>query len=850
MQRAAILFFVTVGGCADLPDIPAGTCGNHVVEAGEDCDGLAPGSAMACISKGSVGECHLDCGRGSDGRRPDCPADWGCNLQGICRPSAGAFEASSKIKLGGAWSLATGDFDGDGRAEVLSLERPDIAAGTKLQFHYFDETGALAETRAFPKRMVSPVVVPHPGTDSRSDLVFIDPRLAVSVLPGQTDRSLVPESFASYYFRGATVRILPVGDAPIGDSSAIVMLTSIGGVPGLYVPADSGILRHAGELPGALGALVGEPASGNLIEDRQTSPCRELVLAARDATSFSIIDTCTRTGATIVWRDRFLETIVDLVPPAPIDVAPVLVDLDGDGHLDVLIGAAGKTYVAMGDGRELGSAVPFQLEVLGPVDDGPRDTPMPLAAGDVTGDGAADLVFGNGLLLSAGAAQGGVPLFLPGPNHPGAPWTVAVIADLNGNGKVDVAAASRDGVGVDFLNGTGTSSLFAFSIPTDAPVEFLVATDLDGDLIDDLAFTEPSRAETERDGLFIAFGSPAGPPAAPTPVARIARIEELSALVELGVGNLTVASTETGADGPTGVLAVLSHSGDRLPSAPYELVSISPTGAIMHGLAAALTVGPFTAPGRADVMALASGGSPQDNDYHFWLLPPLETAEGPASSVSGQIDPRLTPVYSTGSDIGVSLTAAAADVDGDGRAEALWVMPADDRAHCGLVVVGAPADGAGEVVVRSTLVIEEPCLRPQFVPVDADGDGHIDLALLTGGPGAPERKILVLWNDGTGGFGSSALTILNAAAESPEQFTVLPATASHAIAFAYVTDRAALEVDATSSGGRTFGPPRPLLALEGGSGIVAADVNGDRVTDLVLAASGNLLVLQAGLVPP
>jgi FG-GAP-like repeat len=845
--RATILLLLVAEGCANLPEIPPGTCGNHVVEPHEDCDGFALALTFACLPPGAVGQCHFDCARRADGLRPSCPAGWGCNSQDICRPPTGDFDAPSSSKVGGAWSLMAGDLDGDGRAEVMTLERPDMLGGTKARFHYFDAAGLLAETRTFSKNIASPVIVPHPGAD-QSDLVFIDTRRSIGVLLGQSDRSLVPEAFSSYRFPDAAVRLLAVADAPIGNNSAIVILTSIDGVPGFYVPDAVGNLRHAGQLPGPVEALVGEPASGDVIEDLATSPCHELILAVRGAKSFYLVDLCTRQGATTVYRDEVIETRVDLDPPSVIDMAPTLVDVNGDGHLDVLIGAGGGTYVAIGDGHGLAKGVPFQVQLATP-GDLPHDIPMPLAVADFTGDGVVDFVFGDGLLLSA-SGSAAAPLYRPGQRNQAAPWTVARVADLNANGKLDVIAASNGRLGIDFFNGTGTADLHEFNISTDGPVQFLVVADLDGDLINDLAFIEPGTSETERDSVLIAFGNSAGPPLAPVPVARVGHVEDFSVVVESGLGNLIVASTETVAGGKSGALALLNSRSDRLPAASYDLVDTSKMAGVVRALAGAVTVGGFITAGHADLMVLGVYGNAELNAFQFWLLPPLETSEGAVLSVGGGIDPRLTPLYSLGSEIVLSLASTAADVDGDGRDEALWVMPADANTHCGVVVTGTPTVGATEVMTRETLVIDEPCLAPQLAPVDADGDGRVDLALLTGTPGETGRKLLVLWNDGAGGFVNLSPATVNAVADSPGQFSVMPATPSHPPIFVYVTEHAAFQVTPTSPGAREFAPPQALADLQRGTGIVAADLNGDGVVDLALADSGNLVLLKAKLAAP
>lgn len=54
---------------------------------------------------------------------------------------------------------------------------------------------------------------------------------------------------------------------------------------------------------------------------------------------------------------------------------------------------------------------------------------------------------------------------------------------------------------------------------------------------------------------------------------------------------------------------------------------------------------------------------------------------------------------------------------------------------------------------------------------------------------------------------------------------------------AYVTDRAAIQLTATGAGSRQFGPPRVLADVQRGTRIVAADVNGDGIPDLAVAAS-------------
>jgi hypothetical protein len=757
----------------------------------------------------------------------------------------GDFETPAPYRVGGATSLLAGDFDGDGRTDVLSREPLDAFGRAKLRFHYFDEKGALAASPLFPKLLASPVITDLSG-DGRSDVIFSDFR--VGALLGQSDRNWVPETFGSYHIPSPTVRMVAVYDGPIEVDSAVLAVTTLNGAPGFYLPDATGMLRERGKLSAPLESLVGEIASGNLIEDPVTSPCRELVSAEKNATSFSVVDVCTRSGPTqaIVWADAAEPFAVQLEPPAPIDAAPLIVDMNSDGHLDVLLGAGGKTYVSYGDGQALSVATPFQVVFEGS-DGSAVDIPMPLAVGDFTGDGLVDFVLSTYLLLSFSAPGNSSTTYVPDFGNVASGWTEAKIADMNGNGKPDVVAASKGRLGIDFFNGAGSGHLTSFSIPTDRPVDHLAVGDFDGDLVNDLAFVEPAISSAERDAIMISFGAPSGPPIAPKIVARVSETVQITVYTEASRGNLVISSSEIVAGMPEGVFTLLDGSGDRIPYAPYALTSLTSDGYLYSSGAMGIAVGGFTAPRHGDVLVIAAKAL-RDNDWQLWLIPALESSNPRATRLAFQLDPRFLAAHDdeTGVRI-IHLVSASADLDGDGRDEALWAMPADAGQHCGLAIVALAADGT-TVVPRGTVVLGEPCSGAQMLPVDADQDGSVDVAILTGAPGAKDRRLLVLWNDGNGHFSSSDVTLVSGA-DSPQGFTSLSAIPSRPFTFAYVTDSTAVLVSATATA-RQFGPAHEIVSLVGGSGIVAADVNGDDAVDLVLATSGDLVVLKAALKIP
>ena len=95
-------------------------------------------------------------------------------------------------------------------------------------------------------------------------------------------------------------------------------VTALNGVAGYYVPDHSGILSLHGTIPAPLADLVGDPISGNIIEDPWGSPCLELISAARGANSFAMVDVCTRAANTLEpsWRTPGVESTILLDPPA------------------------------------------------------------------------------------------------------------------------------------------------------------------------------------------------------------------------------------------------------------------------------------------------------------------------------------------------------------------------------------------------------------------------------------------------------------------------------------------------------------------------------------------------------
>ena len=846
-------FWLLASACKEFPSIAASGCGNHVVDGSESCDGFPRLGGSSCRPPGSAFECQFDCSVHEGGRREQCPSGWGCDLDSVCREPSGEFTKAAAALEVGAWSLTSGDFDGDGRDDVMSSEPLDAIGETRLRFFYFDEKGALSDARPFAKSLISPTIKEISG-DAASDLVFS--QSALGMMFGRTDRNWLPETFSSYRVPNATVRVVGVHDRSVELSPPFASLITYPWGTGFYLAdTNSGLLTERVHVVGKVADLVGDVVSGNIIEDIKHSPCLEPVFAMRGAKRFNVVDICdTDEGGTLVWREKGNGQLfqIALEPPAAIDSAPQVLDLNGDGHLDVLLGAGGRPYAAYGDGSSLATAVPFanfdaQSFFF---------QATPLAVADFTGDGALDFVFADGLLSSTTAYLGATPRYTAIAHRLSAPWTAAKIADFNGNGKLDIVAASSGSLNFEFFNGTGTQYFTESIVSTSAAVQLLTAGDFDGDSITDLALFEVPPPGQDKSTLKISFGAAFAPLAAPVAVAQVVRPEALSSFASNGRANLTICSNELIASVPNGALTLLAGGPDRVPFAPFTLTEFSSMGTVQDAGAYAVVAGNFTKVDQPDLIALAfyPGGSlgvQPTNDV--WSLPAITTPGSFPQRLPEALHQRLNPLTFSENQANFSadVAGASADLDGDQRDEAIFAMPADGGAHCGVLWLGADSAGSFGSAKRVPAIIDEPCGDPQIIPVNADDDEFTDLALLTGSRDADDRHLYVLWNDGSGRFSGTDVALVSAG-DSPQAFTVLPHAGANPD-FAYVTKNFLRVVQ--RPGPREFAPPSDLpvpmnLSLNGGSGITAADVNGDHVTDLVFAESGKLSVLRARLKVP
>lgn len=859
-SQGAWLWLFALVACKPLPEIADDVCGNGVIEDGEDCDTFSPDPSSACLAQGSVGECHWDCRARNDGSRPSCPAGWGCDAAALCRPPSGDYAPALDYAVTRVDSLLAADFDGDGRCDLSSREPLNRLGEATLRFHYFDSELQLDASRELPNLVLSPSLGDI-DRDGLPDVLFSDGRLGAAL--GRADRSWLPETFSSYRLASAHLNIVSIADETIEGVSGYLALTTLDDVPGFYVPdSETGRLVLRGALDAEFEDVLGPAVSGELFEDPSSAPCREVVFGVRGRSQFVIGRACERDkeSGQLRWRGEMAFETVSLKPALKLDAPPQIVDVDLDGHLDVLVGAGGAAFVAYGDGSRVHPAVPYHVmaENLRPAanensdaegapqvnpDDEPTPTDlqlgMPLACGDVTQDGALDFVFPDFVATSRRMLDDGPLTYEAAALNTAVPWTQARIADFNGNGALDIVLASARGLNIDFLSGQAGPFLVQSSIFTDAPVFDMSVGDFDGDSIADLAFVEASSQAREPARLSIAFGDYLQTPS-PIAVGRVAGPEQLASYGEFGLGHLAVAASVQVGGQRHAALTLFDGTPTRALMAPLELNHFALDQSVEPSLALAMGLGRFRAGEQRDVLVLSTKAK-ELNAAHwtYWLVPGLASGQPEPKPLHGSLQAGLVPSHVEGLEFGFNVASVSADFDRDGVDEFLLAMPSAAEG-CGLVLE-ALADSAVVHRFPDPLLLPEACPRPQLLAIDVDADSWLDIAIATGPPG--KRVLRVLWNH-AGEFAAAQSTRVSTKTHSPEAFTWTRGldTPGH---FAYVT---ANSVELVERVGRSdVSSPRRLARLEAGTGIAAGDFNGDGVDDLAIAASGRLSILAAEL---
>lgn len=433
-------------------------------------------------------------------------------------------------------------------------------------------------------------------------------------------------------------------------------------------------------------------------------------------------------------------------------------DVNGDGKLDVVRSniLAGQTQIHLGDGTGcLGAATNAGAGGSGFV-----------ALRDLNKDGKLDIVSGATVQLGNGNGTFGPPFAFGLGSQGGAPGANTVIADFDGDSNLDIASAGSGSAGILFGDGAGA---FRFAVgPTNRGAFGLARADLNNDGKQDVV-------AMSNGNFVVMLGDGTGNFGTPT----IVTVPSSSSFVGPVIADfnndtkLDVAVVDATHNGPGGLARFHVAPGDGLGGfGPIISTSFDASDPF------AVSGGDLNGDGKTDLVTVNRGGNPgaisialSDGTGHFTMQPNVSvaTSVNPVRVAFADFNKDSKMDLAVPSGFGFSIllgngaggfapptqittansnSIRAADFNGDGNVDLAMVSSETNGKTS--VVLGNGAGGFGP-----PLQFNLGTFPADLTVDDFNNDGRLDLAVVTSqqGPGPIRSIVAVLLGDGSGGFG-------------------------------------------------------------------------------------------------
>jgi hypothetical protein len=695
-------------------------------------------------------------------------------------------------------SVVVGDFNGDGHPDIATANQTSNNVSILLQ----NSDGSFQPAVNYPVgNGPMSLQVGDVNNDGKLDLLVVNVSdNTLGILLGNGDGTFQPQKLTSI---SGGVLSLAVGDFN-GDGKLDVAIGVLLPLIGNYAVAVL-LGKGDGTFQSSVTYPVTEQPSAIAAADFNNDGKLDLVSVGFHPSVGYFVSVLPGKG------DGTFQTAIDTQVSTATGL--VIADFNLDGNLDIAMGnpnlGSNGVILLLGNGDGT-----FKVHPLS------NTTGVPLAAGDLNGDGKPDLILSPIQILlnnGDGTFAAGESLIAAGNDPAG----TAVLADMNGDQKLDLVLAQSSTAGehidiVTVVNGNGDGTLATPVIYGEIPpvtggfatVGSLAAADFNGDgKIDlDLGLEYWSFrlfATGSAEGLYLNNGQGFSVPAT----------TNLNSTI--GTGTVYVAAGDFNGDGRMDLAASVSAVGIFLGNGDGTFRSELDYGSGMGG---PLALGDFNNDGKLDVIGLAA--------TQVAVLP------GKGDGTFGF--PVLSP---TGSQVQI-IGLAAADFNHDGNLDAATLVAAAGGSSPALQILMGKGDGSFSLGPSYYVGTNPTALATG----DLNGDGIPDL-VVGASTGQPTSDVFVLLGVGDGTFktpislvagnGITALAVNDINLDGKADVVMLNST----------WDDVGLLL---GNGDGTFQPPMQFYlnnSISPNAGLAVADLNGDGKLDLAIAGAKGITML-------
>ncbi len=517
-----ILLALAVAACSTTATIADGTCGNYVLDPGEDCDQPGGNCTADCRIACDPAMRGDTCGSAIDGTC--CPTGFTCGVDDVCHAPGGALSTVGISQPFDAAQFSVADLDGDLVDDVLGVSASAVSA------IYGDLLSPLtnANTQSSPFS-TGPIAIGDYTGDQRPDVVI---PTAAGLYALETSSGVPrPVAFPALVETTAVnARVATLGAArsvdlafDIGKQNAVLsadgmMPVSLCGQGGIELGTIAGrSLTADTESINMLGTPLRVPleteTSAGLVVCVQTPPSLlsvpsyEYMASASLGGGTRLVPDPVTNMTMPAYGETFFAHLDDDPSPCPDLAIPVVDNTNGNndpfgGGLDATVVVPGKANAA-GLGCTLNPvATGSALKVAG----------VPLASIAIThlGKTVGALVTESGIYdVDVSTATNVTTPVIPATRS----WRYAIVADLDGNGLPDlvtVGAAADVEVILQQPAIGGESQWIQRRITTTGAVSLVTAGDYDGDGVTDLAFAVVDPSDSRSGAIAVSWGGADG----------------------------------------------------------------------------------------------------------------------------------------------------------------------------------------------------------------------------------------------------------------------------------------------------------------------------------------------------